>query len=102
MEEKNYMEEMENEENIGIIELIDENGEAVQFEHLDTLELDGTTYVVLTPYSENEEEESDVYIMKIVNEDGEDILVTVEDGKTIQKVFEEFKERTKDDFDFVD
>ncbi len=99
MEEKNYM---ENEENIGIVELIDENGETVQFEHLDTLELDGTTYVVLTPYSEDEEEESDVYIMKIVNEDGEDILVTVEDGKTIKKVFEEFKERTKDDFDFID
>ena len=99
MEEKNYM---ENEETPGIIELIDENGEAVQFEHLDTLELDGTTYVVLTPYTGEDEDESDVYIMEIVNEDGEDILVTVEDGNRIKKVFEEFKERTKDDFDFVD
>ncbi|MDD4689245.1 MAG: DUF1292 domain-containing protein [Eubacteriales bacterium] len=93
---------LETEENIGIIELIDENGEAVQFEHLDTLELDGITYVILTPYTGNEdEEESDVFIMEIVTENGEDILVTVEDGGRIQKVFEEFKARTKDDFDFV-
>ncbi len=99
MDDNNYI---ENEENTGIIELIDENGEAVQFEHLDTLELDSVTYVVLTPYTGKDEDESDVYIMKIVNEDGEDILVTVEDGKTIKKVFEEFKERTKDDFDFID
>lgn len=99
MEDKEFL---ENEENIGIVELIDEDGETVQFEHLDTLELDGTTYVVLTPITDDEEEEGDVYIMKIVNEDGEDILVTVEDGKTIQKVFAEFKERTKDDFDFID
>ena len=43
MEDKEFM---ENEENIGIVELIDENGETVQFEHLDTLELDGTTYAL--------------------------------------------------------
>lgn len=94
-------EELDEMENDSIVELIDENGESVQFEHLDTLELDGVTYLVLTPYIEDAEE-SDVFIMKIVEEDGEEILVTVEDQGIIKKVFDLFRERTENDFDFID
>ena len=44
-----FNEEMNEEMENNIIELIDEeSGEAVPFEHLDTIDMDGVTYFVLT------------------------------------------------------
>ncbi|MBR0277789.1 MAG: DUF1292 domain-containing protein [Clostridia bacterium] len=93
-----------NEESENIIELTDETtGETVQFEHLDTVEMDGKTYFVLTELFEEEPEESDVYIMTIItDEDGNEILEIVEDKGIVMKVFEEFRSRCDGEFDFVD
>lgn len=97
--EFNEMDEM----NENIVELVDENGESVQFEHLDTLEYQGNTYIVLTPLDEVDADESDVYIMQIQeDEEGEDILEIVEDADLIEAIFEEFRTRTEGDFDFID
>lgn len=96
------MDDMEMMDNENIVELVDENGEKVQFEHLDTLELNQKTYIVLTPLEEAENEESDVYIMRIAEEDGEEILEVVEDPKEVEAVFEEFRTRTEGDFEFID
>ena len=67
----------------GIVVLIDENGEEVEFEHLDTIEMNGNEYVVLIPLEEEETEESDtdeVIILKVEHsKEGEDSFVTVED-----------------------
>ena len=97
-------EEMNNEEMDNIIELVDENsGETVPFEHLDTVEMDGKTYFVLTEFFEEPTEENDVYIMTIVtDEDGEETLEIVEDQATVMKVFKEFRERCEGEFDFLD
>lgn len=93
-------EEMKND---NIIELTDESGESVLFEHLDTVELDGNDYFVLTDYYEEPQEESDVYVMTIVvDEDGEETLEIVEDDALVAKVFEIFKERVGDEFEFLD
>lgn len=91
---------------INVIELFDENGESIKFEHLDTIGMNGKRYVVITPIVEempdNEEIESDVYIMVIVNnEDGEEMLEMIEDEQEIASVFEVFKTRTKDDYEFI-
>ena len=48
-----------------IIVLNDENGEEVQFEFLDFIELDGEEYVVLLPVEEDEETEGEVVILKV-------------------------------------
>ena len=87
--------------NDNIIELTDETtGESVLFEHLDTVELNGKQYFVLTDYSEEPTEESDVYVMTIVtDDDGEETLEIVEDDG---EVFEIFKERVGDEFEFLD
>lgn len=94
-------EEMKND---NIIELTDEEtGESVLFEHLDTIELNGKEYFVLTDYEEEEQDESDVYVMTIVvDDDGEETLEIVENDEEVAQVFEIFKERVGDDFEFLD
>ncbi|MHB8065715.1 MAG: DUF1292 domain-containing protein, partial [Ruminiclostridium sp.] len=66
---------MSEDERDDIIILIGEDGEEVEFEHLDTVELDGNEYVILLPLDEEEENEEvdEVVILKVDhNEDGED------------------------------
>ena len=90
--------------NEALIELIDETtGEKIIFEHLDTVEHDGGVYFLLTEYQEEEPEESDVYIMQLVeDDDGEETLEMVEDDDVINAVFDEFRSRTEDEFEFLD
>ena len=99
-----FNEEMNEEMENNIIELIDEeSGEAVPFEHLDTIDMDGVTYFVLTEFFEEAAEESDVYIMSIVvDENGEETLEIVEDQGIVMKVFNEFREHCEGEFDFLD
>ena len=97
---------MENEELDNIIILNDENGNEVKFEFLDLVELDDEEYVVLLPVSdEGEEDEGEVVILKLEDTDDdseEESYVGVEDEEILNKVFEMFKEKYKDEFNFVD
>jgi len=99
-EDKN-VEELEN-----IVTLNDENGNEVQFEFLDLVELDNEQYVVLLPISNEEDgDEGEVVILKVEDTDGdsdEESYVSVEDEETLMKVFNIFKDKFKDEFDFVD
>ena len=88
-----------------IVTLNDENGNEVKFEFLDLVELDNEDYVVLLPVEENEETEGEVVILRLEDTDEEteeESYVSVEDEETLMRVFEIFKERFKDEFDFVD
>lgn len=104
------MEENENfegEELDNIVILNDEEGNEVKFEFLDLVELDDEEYVVLLPVTEDgEEEEGEVVILKVEDTDDEESdeesYVSIEDEDVLNKVFEIFKEKFKDDFDFVD
>lgn len=100
-------ENYEGEELDNIVVLNDENGNEVKFEFLDLVELDDEEYVVLLPVTvEGEEEEGEVVILKIEDNDDENAeeesYVSVEDEEVLNKVFDIFKEKFKDDFDFVD
>ena len=96
----------ENEELDNIVILNDEEGNEVKFEFLDLIELDDEEYVVLLPMTEDgEEEEGEVVILKVEDTDDdseEESYVSIEDEDILNKVFEIFKEKFKDDFDFVD
>ena len=101
--DKNY----EGEDLDNIVILNDEEGNEVQFEFLDLVELEDEEYVVLLPVTEEgEEDEGEVVILKVEDNDDEDSeeesYVSVEDEQVLNKVFEIFKEKFKDDFDFVD
>lgn len=81
-------------EESNIIELIDENGESVSFEHLATLEHEGEYYIALMVLDEEHHEEDDegeVVIMKIEqDDDGNECYVYVEDEDVQETVFEKF------------
>ena len=97
---------MENEELDNIIILNDEEGNEVKFEFLDLVELDEEEYVVLLPVSEEgEEDEGEVVILKLEDTDEdseEESYVGVEDEEILNNVFAIFKEKYKDEFNFVD
>ena len=89
-----------------IVILNDEDGNEVEFEFLDLVELDDEEYVILLPViDDGVEEEGEVVILKVEDTDEdseEESYVSVEDEEILNKVFEIFKERFKDDFDIVD
>ena len=95
--------EVNGEELDNIIVLNDENGEEVQFEFLDLIELDQEEYVVLLPVvEEGEEDEGEVVILKVEDTDSEDeeTYVSIDDENILNKVFEIFKDKFKDEFNF--
>ena len=102
----NDNENYEGEDLDNVVILNDEDGNEVKFEFLDLVELEDEEYVVLLPIAEEgEEEEGEVVILKVEDTDeesDEESYVSVEDDETLNKVFEIFKEKFKDDFDFVD
>ena len=101
MEENFDEEELEN-----VITLNDEDGNEVKFEFLDLIELEDEQYVVLLPIlEEGEEDDGEVVILKIEDideESDEESYVSVDDEEVLMKVFNIFKEKFKDEFDFID
>lgn len=100
-------ENFEGEELDNIVILNDEDGNEVKFEFLDLVELDDEEYVVLLPVTdEGQEDEGEVVILKVEDSDDdeseEESYVGIDDEETLNRVFEIFKEKFKDDFDFVD
>lgn len=84
-----------------IIVLTSEDGIDVRFEFLDLVEYNGGEYVVLLPA--DEEEADEVVILQIMSgpdEEHED-YVSVEDDATLNAVFELFRQRNADVFNFM-
>ena len=86
------------EEEVSILTLTDENGQDVNFEYLDCIELDGVEYLVLLPEGE---EENEVVILEVepVDEETENYL-SVENEEVLNTVFGIFKEKFKDVLEF--
>lgn len=88
-----------------IIVLNDEDGKEVEFEFLDLIEYDEEEYVVLLPVEESSDEEiGEVVILKVepTESEEEESYVGVEDEEILNKVFEIFKDKFKDEFNYVD
>jgi len=88
--------------------LYDENGEEVEFELVDSLEVDGRNYVIVAPVDEDTDEAIILRVDK--DENGEDILVTVDDEDEYNAVVDayndlvleyddEYDEEYEDDFE---
>jgi len=58
--------------------LTDEEGNEREFEHIDTVGMDGETYMAFIPADLKVEEEAEVVILKVVEEGGEEILESVQ------------------------
>lgn len=82
------------EEESNVIELVDENGESVSFEHLATLEHEGAYYIALMLLDDDhssDDQEGEVVMMQITeDENGSECYVPVEDDELQAVVFEKF------------
>jgi uncharacterized protein YrzB (UPF0473 family) len=88
------------EERDDVVILVDDEGKEMEFEHLDTVEMNDKEYVVLLPVEQEEGETDEVVILKIEHGDnGEDSFITVEDEKELDEVFEEFKAHMEEEYD---
>lgn len=78
------------------VTLIDEDGNEVEFEHIDTVEYEGVTYLAFIPAELSVEEDAEVVIMQVVtDENGEELLEGVEDDDIADAVFNIVMERAE-------
>lgn len=85
--------------------LTDEDGNEFELELVDTLEHQGVTYYAMFPAVEEDEatgqpqdvdaddEEYGLVIMKAIQEDGEELLSTLDSDEELDEVYELFMER---------
>lgn len=85
-----------------IIVLNDEEGNEITFEFLDLIEYNDEEYVVLTPDGEDEAGEVVILMIDRCDDCDEEAYVSVEDEETLNAVFEIFKEKFKNEFNFLD
>ncbi len=82
-----------------IIVLTDEDGNEVSFEFLDLIEYQERAFVVLLP-SEGDDTDT-VVILEVVEEDDDmESYLPVEDEELLNTIFDIFKEKFSDQFDF--
>ncbi|MDR0381226.1 MAG: DUF1292 domain-containing protein [Oscillospiraceae bacterium] len=83
-----------------IITLTDDEGQEYELEHLDTLEHGGTVYMAFIPAdTPDDEAEVDMIILKAAEEDGEEILATLDSDEEMERVYELFMQRLSEDDD---
>ena len=88
--------------NENLIVLYDEDGNEVPFEFLDYIEYDHCNYVALLPL-EGDMENAEVLILQVVeNEDDEQDFDIVEDTKLLARLYRQFQDDHRDEFNFRD
>lgn len=88
---------MNNEFSPDLVSLLNDDGKEIEFDILDTVDYKGSTYYILSPHFDNPSEALnrafEYYIFEVVNSDGEEKLIEIEDNRTAQKVYKIFEER---------
>ena len=70
------------------ISITDEDGKEYELEVLAELEYEGSKYLALVPAEDSaEDEDLEVSILKAVDENGEEILVTIDDDNELEAVY---------------
>ena len=92
---------MNNEYGPNFITLTDDEGNDIDLEYVDALEMNGVTYMAFFPVVEDgADEESDEYglvILKSVMVKGEEMLSTLDSEEEAEKVYELFMEQLMED-----
>ena len=88
--------------------LVDEEGNEQTFEMLDAMEVDDVQYYALTPYYGEDpqaalQSDGEVIILKgELDENGEEMMVSVDDDEEYERIGAMFMERIEDMFEFDD
>ncbi|MGH4138943.1 DUF1292 domain-containing protein [Clostridium sp.] len=70
-----------------IISMMDEDGEKVDFELVEIIELEEIKYALLAPIGEEE----DAFVYKIETVEGKEQYIAVEDEEEFERVLEEYE-----------
>lgn len=92
------------------ITVTDEDGNEFELEHLDTMEYNGQIYMAFFPAVEESEdgevtdvdlddEEYGLIIMKVVEENGEELFSTLDSEEEAEEIYQQFMERLFDEED---
>lgn len=81
--------------------LTDEEGNESEFELIATCELEGIAYYALIPADEGDNEYAEyVVLRREKDEDGEDVLVTIEDDDEFDRVADYFDDLLQSEIDY--
>lgn len=86
------------------ITLTDEDGNEIELEYVDAIEVDGQTYMAFFPTVDDEADEAaaeefGLVILKSITENGEELLSTLDSDEELNHVYDLFMEQLMDDED---
>ena len=86
------------------ITLTDADGNDIELEYVDAIEVDGQTYMAFFPTVDDEADEAaaedfGLVILKSVTENGEELLSTLDSDEELDKVYDLFMEQLMADED---
>ncbi len=84
-----------------IYTLTDDEGNESQFELLASREIDGVTYFALIPIEDNDNGEY-VILKSEIDEDGEEMLVTIDDDDEFDRIADIFDDELFSEVDYDD
>lgn len=89
-----------------LMTIVDDEGNRHQFELLDAIETDDGRYVALLPVydkpQDSVQDDGELVILEVVEEDGEELLITIEDDSVFDEIAEIFEERLSDLYEIED
>ena len=85
------------------VTLEDEDGNEEEYEHVDTIELEGETYGVFIPADlADENVEEQLVILHFIDVNGEEMLESVEDDDILEQLYSIYIEHTLEDDEYDD
>lgn len=75
------------------VSVTDDEGNEFELEHLGTLEYKGSTYMAFLPADMDEEDEDyGMILLRVVEENGEELLADIDDEQELSAVYDLFME----------
>ncbi|MBQ4036589.1 MAG: DUF1292 domain-containing protein [Clostridia bacterium] len=78
------------------VTLTDEEGVEREFDIIGTLQMDGNDYFALAPVEGDEDE---YIVLKAIEENGEEVLITIDDDDEFDKVADAFDNEMMEEYD---
>jgi len=89
---------MSNEFGSDFVTISDAEGNEFVLEHLDSIEVDGKFYMAFLPTDIDEEDDDyGLIILMVVEEDGEEVLASIDDEEILENIYSRFLERLLDE-----
>ena len=80
------------------VTISDDDGNDFVLEHLDTIEVDDVFYMAFLPTDLDEDDEDyGLVILKVVEENGEEVLISIDDENLLENLYERFVERLSEE-----